>query len=162
MRTAGLFRPSLCAEVLKIKMTGLPECFTKKQQLYHGNKLQLLKIFDPTPSLTSTLKIDALISDFPAAVTTAKTFNEFADGIIEFVENQSSWCSRIDFVIVILTILWSHIHVTPVVVDNFFHLQKQPIYQTTCKAIFWMHNRNKVGLFLAGKLSLYWTHTRGG
>ena len=78
-------------------MTGLPECFTKKQQIYHGNKSQLLKIFDPTPSLTSTLKKDALILDFSAtaffqaAVTTA-------DGIIEFAQNLSSGCSRIDIV----------------------------------------------------------------
>ena len=58
-------------------MTGLPECFTKKQLLYHGNKLQLLKIFDPTPSLTSTPKKDA-------------------DENINFVENLSSGCSPID------------------------------------------------------------------
>ena len=96
------FRPCLCAEVFKIEMTGLPECFTKKQQLYHGNKLQLLKIFDPTPSLTSTPKKDALILDFSAivnsqaAITTAKAFSEFADGIINFVENLSSGCSPID------------------------------------------------------------------
>ena len=51
--------------------------------MYHGKKSQLLKIFDPTPSLTSTLKKDALILDFSvivnsqAAVATAKTFNEF-------------------------------------------------------------------------------------
>ena len=85
-------------------MTGLPECFTKKQQMYHGNKSQLLKIFDPTPSHTSTLKKDALILDFSAivnsraVVTTVKTFNEFEDGIIEFVKNLSSGCSRIDIV----------------------------------------------------------------
>ena len=83
-------------------MTYLPECFTKKQQMYHGNKSQLLKIFDPTPSLTPTLKKDALILDFSAivnsqaAATTAQAFNEFADGIIEFVKNMSSGCSCID------------------------------------------------------------------
>ena len=38
------------------------------------------------------------------------------------------------FVIVILTIIWSQ--VKPVVVDNISHLQKQPIYQKTSKAIF--------------------------
>ena len=58
LRAAALFRPSLCAEVFKIEMTGLRECFTKKQQMYHSNKSQLLKIFDPTLSLTSTLKKD--------------------------------------------------------------------------------------------------------
>ena len=79
-------------------MTGLPESFTKKQQMYVGNKSQLLKIFDPTPSLTAALKKNALILDFSAivnsqaAVTTAKTFNEFADGIIKFVRNLSSGC----------------------------------------------------------------------
>ena len=50
----------------------------------HGNKSQLLKIFDPTPSLTSNVKKDYLILHFSeivnyqTAVTTAKTFNEFA------------------------------------------------------------------------------------
>ena len=83
-------------------MTGMHECFTKKRQTFHGNKSQLLKIIHPTPSLTSTLKIDALILDFSAivnsqaAVTTAKTYNEFADGIIAFVKNSSSECSRVD------------------------------------------------------------------
>ena len=85
-------------------MTGLPECFTKKQQMYHNNKSQLLNIFDHTPSLTSTLKKDALLLDFSAivnsqtAVTTTKTFDEFADEVIEFVKNLSSGCSRIDIV----------------------------------------------------------------
>ena len=88
----------------------------KKQQLYPSNKLQLLKIFDPTAFLTSTLKKDALILDFSAivdsqaAVTTVKTFKELADGIIKFVENLSSGCSRdvhvlTYFVIVVLIIL---------------------------------------------------------
>ena len=47
------------------------------------------------------------------------------------------------------------------VVDNSFHLQKQPIYQRTSKAIFLRHNRNKVALnsFLTGKLL---THDFGG
>ena len=72
--------------------------------MYRGNKSQLLKIFDPTPSLTSTLKKGALILDFSAivnsqaAVTTAKTFNEFADIVIKFVKNLSSGCSHIDIV----------------------------------------------------------------
>ena len=63
--------------------------------MYHSNKSQLFKIFDRTPSLTSTLKKDALILNFSAivnsqaAVTTAKAFNEFADGIIAFVKNLS-------------------------------------------------------------------------
>ena len=58
-------------------MTGLLECNTETHQMYYGNKSQLLKIFDPTPSLTSTLKKDALIIDvseivnFQAVVTTA-------------------------------------------------------------------------------------------
>ena len=79
------------------------ECFMKKQQMYHSNKLQLLKIFDPTLSLTSTLKKDALILDFSVivhsqAVTTAKTFNKFADEVIGFVKNLSFGCSHIDIV----------------------------------------------------------------
>ena len=85
-------------------MAVLTECFTKKQQMHHGSKSQLLKIFDPTPSLTTTLKKDALISDFSAivnsqtAVTTGKTFNEFADRITEFIKNLSSGCSCSDIV----------------------------------------------------------------
>ena len=56
LRAAALFLPSLCAKVFKIEITGLPECFTKKQQMYRGSKSQLLKIFDPIRSLTSTHK----------------------------------------------------------------------------------------------------------
>ena len=62
-------------------MAALPACFRK------SSKSQLLTIFDPTPSLTSAYKKDALILDFletvnfQAAVATAKTFHEFADGI---------------------------------------------------------------------------------
>ena len=143
LRAAALFRPSLCAEVFKIEMTGLPDSFTKKQQMYHGSKSQLLKIFDPTPSLTSTLKKDALILDFSAivnsqaAVTAAKTFYEFADGVIEFVKNLSSGCSRIDVV-------------CDSYFDNslksytreirgcrqFFPFTEATIYQRTSKAIF--------------------------
>ena len=72
--------------------------------MFHGNKTQLLKIFDPTLYLASTIKKDTLILDFSeilnsqAAVTIAKTFNKFADGIVEFVRNLSSGCSRIDIV----------------------------------------------------------------
>ena len=72
--------------------------------MFQSNKSQLLKIFDPTPSLASTLKKDAVIFYFSAivnsqaAVTTAKTFNEFTDEVIEFVKNLSSGCSRIDIV----------------------------------------------------------------
>ena len=53
--------------------------------MYNGNKSQLLKILNPTQSVTSALKKGALIFDFSAivnsqtAVTTVKTFNEFAD-----------------------------------------------------------------------------------
>ena len=85
-------------------MTGLPECFTKKQQMHHGKKSQLLKIFNLTLSLTLILKKDDLILDFSAiansqaAVSTAKISNEFADGIIEFVKNLSSGYSRIEIV----------------------------------------------------------------
>ena len=57
----------------------------------------MIKIVDPTPSLTLILKNDALILDFSvivnaqAAVTTAETFKEFADGVIKFVQSLSSW-----------------------------------------------------------------------
>ena len=68
--------------------------------MFHGNKTQLLKIFDPTLYLASTTKKDTLILDFSeilssqAAVTIAKTFNKFADGSVKFVQN----LSRIDIV----------------------------------------------------------------
>ena len=32
LKPAALFRPSLCVEIFKIEMTGLPGCLTKKQQ----------------------------------------------------------------------------------------------------------------------------------
>ena len=69
--------------------------------------------------------------------TTVKTFIEFADGIIKFVENLSSGCSPIDIVCdsYFDSYLKSH-HVKPVVVDNFFHRQKQPLYQRSSKVIF--------------------------
>ena len=79
-------------------MTGLPECFTKKQQMYQGNKSQLLKFFNATRYLISTIKKDALTLDFSeivssqAAVTIAKTFNKFVDAIIKFVHNLFSGC----------------------------------------------------------------------
>ena len=51
LREAALFHLSLCADVAKTEMAGLPESFSNKQQIYRGNKSQLLKIFDPTPYL---------------------------------------------------------------------------------------------------------------
>ena len=63
-------------------MVILPECFSKKQQMRHDGKSQLLKIFDLTRYLTSTLKKDALLLYFPeivnsrATFTTSKTFNK--------------------------------------------------------------------------------------
>ena len=56
LRVAALFRPSLCVKVFKIETTGQPECCTKKQQMYHGNKSHLLKIFDPTHLLHQLLR----------------------------------------------------------------------------------------------------------
>ena len=74
-----------------------------------------------------------MIVNSQVPVTTVKTFIEFADGIIKFVENLSSGCSCIDIVCdsYFDSYLKSH-HVKPVVADNFFHRQKQP-----------MENRNK-------------------
>ena len=71
---ATLFRLSLCAEA---------------QQMYHGNKSQFLKIFDPTLYLALTLKKDALILNFSeivssqVAFTITKTVNKFLDRIIK-------------------------------------------------------------------------------
>ena len=103
-------------------MTGLPECFMKKQHMYHINKSQLIKITDPTPSPTSALKKDTLILEFSvivnsqAAVTTAESFNKFADGLLP--------CLLDSYALKLVKL---------VVVDNFFHLLKQPIYQWTSK-----------------------------
>ena len=69
-----------------------------------SNKSQLLKIFNATSYLTSTLKKDALILDFSvivnsqAVLTTAKPFNKFSDGIIKFFHNVSSGYSHINIV----------------------------------------------------------------
>ena len=168
LRAAALFCAFLCAEVFKIEMTDLPESFTKKQQIYYGSKSQLLEIFDPTPSLTSTLKKDALIFDFSvivnsqAAVTTAKTFNEFADGIIEFVKNLSSGCSRIDIVCdsYFDNSLKSHTREARGC-GQFFPLTETTNIPKDFQGNFLRHNRNKVALnsFLTGKLL---THDFGG
>ena len=75
--------------------------FCKKQQMYQGTKSQLLKIFNATPYLISTIKKDALTLDFSEivnsqpGVTTAKTFNKFVNGIIKLLHNPSSGCSCI-------------------------------------------------------------------
>ena len=168
LRAAALFRPSLCAEVFKIEMTGLPECFTKKQQMYHNNKSQLLNIFDPTPSLTSTLKKDALLLDFSAivnsqtAVTTTKTFDEFADEVIEFVKNLSSGCSHIDIVCdsYFDNSLKSHTREARGC-GQFFPFTEATNIPEDFQGNFLRHNRNKVALnsFPTSKLL---THDFGG
>ena len=60
LREAVLYCLSLYAEVVKTKMTGLPERFTKKkkkkekEKMYHSNKSQLLKILIlPLPYINS-------------------------------------------------------------------------------------------------------------
>ena len=165
LRAAALFRPSLCAEVFKIEMTGLPECFTKKQQMYHGNKSQLLKIFDLTPSLSSTFKKDALILDFSAtvnsqaAVTTAVTT---ADGIIAFVKNLSTECSHIDITCdsYFDNSLKSHTREARGC-GQFFPFTEATNIPEDFQGNFLRHNRNKVALnsFLTSKLL---THDFGG
>ena len=142
-------------------MTGLPECFTKKQEIYLSNKLQLLKIFDSSPSLTSSLKKDALILDFSvivnsqAAVTTAKTFNEFADEVIEFVKNLSSGCSHIDIVCdsYFDNSLKSHTREARGC-GQFFPFTEATNIPKDFQDNFLRHNGNKVALnsFLTGKL----------
>ena len=136
--------------------------------MYHGKKSQLLKIFDPTPSLTSTLKKDALILDFSvivnsqAAVTTAKTFNEFADEVIEFVKNLSSGCSCIDIVCdsYFDNSLKSHTREARGC-GQFFPFTEATNIPKDFQGNFLRHNRNKVALnsFLTGKLL---THDFGG
>ena len=142
-------------------MTGLPECFTKKQEIYLSNKSQLLKIFDSSLSLTSTLKKDALILDFSvivnsqAAVTTAKTFNEFADEVIEFVKNLSSGYSHIDIVCdsYFDNSLKSHTREARGC-GQFFPFTEATNIPKDFQDNFLRHNRSKVALnsFLTGKL----------
>ena len=165
LRAAALFCLPLCAEVFKIEMTGLPECFTKKQQMYHGNKSQLLKIFDLTPSLSSTFKKDALILDFSAtvnsqaAVTTAVTT---ADGIIAFVKNLSTECSHIDITCdsYFDNSLKSHTREARGC-GQFFPFTEATNIPEDFQGNFLRHNRNKVALnsFLTSKLL---THDFGG
>ena len=168
LRAAALFRPSLCAEVFKIKMTSLLEFFTKKQQMYRGNKSKLLKIFDPTSSLTLSLKKDTLILDFSAivnsqaTVTTAKTFNEISDGMNKFVQDLSCGFSRIDTVSdsYFDNSLKSHRR-EACTCGQFFLFTEATSIPKDFQNNFTKHNRNKVALnsFLAGKVL---THDFGG
>ena len=161
LRAAALFRPSLCAEVFKIEMTGLPECFTKKQQMYHGNKSQLLKIFDLTLSLSSTFKKDALILDFSATVNSQAAVTT-ADGIIAFVKNLSTECSHIDITCdsYFDNSLKSHTREARGC-GQFFPFTEATNIPKDFQGNFLRHNRNKVALnsFLTGKLL---THDFGG
>ena len=161
LRAAALFRPSLCAEVFKIEMTGLPECFTKKQQMYHGNKSQLLKIFDLTLSLSSTFKKDALILDFSATVNSQAAVTT-ADGIIVFVKNLSTECSHIDITCdsYFDNSLKSHTREARGC-GQFFPFTEATNIPEDFQGNFLRHNRNKVALnsFPTSKLL---THDFGG
>ena len=120
-----------------------------------------MKIFDHTPSLTSTLKEDVLILGFSAivnsqaAVTTTKTFNEFVDGVIELIKNLSSGCSRIDIVCdsYFDNSLKSHTHEARGC-GQFFSFTETTNIPKDLQGNFLRHNRNKVALnsFLTGKL----------
>ena len=110
--------------------------------MYHNNKSQLLKIFDPTSFFTSALKKDALTLDFSAivnsqfAVTTSKTFSEIADEIIKFFQNISGY-SHIEIYV-------SHIHVKLMVVNNFFPFIEATNIPKDFQGNFLRHNRIKV------------------
>ena len=71
-----------------------------------------------------------------AAVTTAKPFNTFSDGINKFAHNLFSGCSRIDVVFDsnFDNSLISHA-LEACGCRQFFHLQKQPICQRTSKLV---------------------------
>lgn len=102
---------AFCGEDLKIEMTRLPEFFTK------SNKSQLLKIFNPTPSLTWILKKDALILD-------SSSDSEFP-GCCYHYQNFIRICR------------WNLFR--NCLVDIHIHLKlgvKYPIYHGTSKAIF--------------------------
>ena len=117
------------------------------------------------PSLASTLKKDILILDLSAIVnsqvafTTAKIFNEFADGIIEFVKNLPSGCSRIcqEPAICPLKSHTCEAHGC----GQFFPFTEATNIPKDFQGNFLRHNRNKVALnsFLTGKLL---THDFGG
>ena len=100
-----------------------------------------------------------------AAVTTAKTFNKFSDGIIIFVENLSSGCSRINILCdgYLDNSLKSKSHIPEARgCGQYFSFTEATNIPHDFQDNFLKHNRNKVVLFLAGKLSLYSTHTREG
>ena len=117
------------------------------------------------PSLASTLKKDILILDLSAIVnsqvafTTAKIFNEFADGIIEFVKNLPSGCSRIcqEPAICPLKSHTCEAHGC----GQFFPFTEATNIPKDFQGNFLRHNRNKVALnsSLTGKLL---THDFGG
>ena len=142
---------------MKIEMIGLSECLNVCK---NENKSKFFKISDRIPSSTPTLKKDALILHFSAivkyedAVTTAITFNEFADGI-KSVRNLSSGCSRInivcdsDFDIS----LKSHTREARGC-EQFFRFTKATKIPKDFQGKFLRHNRNEVALnsFLEVKL----------
>ena len=139
-------------------MTSLPECLTKKQQMYHGNKSQLSKIFNPTSSLTLPLKKDALILDFQAALTTAKTFNKFSDEIIKFFQNLSSGYSCIDIVCDSYFDNSFKSHTREACgCGQFFPFTEATNIPKDFQGDFLRHNRNKIALnsFLTGKVLMH-------
>ena len=93
------------------------------------------------------------------AFTTAKIFNEFADGIIEFVKNLPSGCSRIcqEPAICPLKSHTCEAHGC----GQFFPFTEATNIPKDFQGNFLRHNRNKVALnsFLTGKLL---THDFGG
>ena len=97
-----------------------------------------------------------------SAVTTAKTFNEFADGIIEIVEYLSSGCSCIDIVCdsYFDNSLKSHTREARGC-GQFFPFTEATNIPKDFQGNFLRHNRNKVALnsFLTSKLL---THDFGG
>ena len=129
--------------------------------MYHGNKSHLLKIFNPTHLLHQ----DILILDFSVIVnsqvafTTAKIFNEFADGITEFVNNLPSGCSQIcqEPALCPLKSHTCQAHGC----GQFFPFIEATNIPKDFQDNFLRHNRNKVALnsFLTGKLL---THDFGG
>ena len=103
-----------------------------------------------------------MIVNSQAAVTTAKTFNEFADEVIEFVKNLSSGCSHIDIVCdsYFDNSLKSHTREARGC-GQFFPFTEATNIPKDFQGNFLRHNRNKVALksFLTGKML---THDFGG
>ena len=72
--------------------------------MYHGNKAQILQVYDPKPNIKCPVQSTAIIIDLStvirsrAVTTNANIFKDFLNGIINVITELSNGCSRIDAV----------------------------------------------------------------